>query len=842
MFYGNRVITVSSETATINKPVILYRGDYNVEVKFQIIEIPYTQKVNTTDLLAGSDASFGQLLIRIVDGAPIFSEITEIDNNSITFTFTADMLDEVEEVGDYDLQIRLFDEDRTSRVTLPPISGALKVKEGFAVGDDSTSNLADEAITNYAIATYAESEDVFNSDGSYNATTWSGGQIISSAKLNKIEQGISGVNEKISNSEVDLSLTRHTDGKVYIMKQDGTLMGDGIEIGKNDVDLSKITMHMSGQTLILSNDGTQIATVEIPTAVVTDEQLTNIIQAKIDDGTLSSMTIEDNSVTPKKTTFLKEKQGLLDITFSGYAYLKVISDYIDISEIDYLYFATKPQSNKYFNYGIITYDTGQQVITSETSLDNTISKIFNSNEEEVLYGCINCIQLRANNVTYVRLTQHENIVDGSSRVVADSPIDIETFEAKTNTIISDTIISGIKDSIDLDIEDTNFVSYTGSLVDFSKYENSGYSGTLFDQAGANQNVFYDYIDTSVNKDIYLRLFMETSSSVSQYVSALTYDGDKNFIAKLDSTNWTFVRGDNCTITNPDYSVIETGNINGVSYRHRSVQKITVGEDVKYVKISIAGAYSGLLSSVNKASQYAVASYNDIFDFDSIPEKYGMKVNDDFKNVVNKCVEKDSKTYSMVMIGDSLTNWAGGSNTQDGFLKVVYDKTGVISTNRGLAGAWWQTGDGQDQCGVNRVNYIVQNKEKYDVYAFMLGTNQGTATDTGETSSDTSTMPGAIRYCMETLKAYDPTGQILVCLPPQRAEGNANQKAVNDLIKTIVEDEYSVRTLDIYRHSGIVPNTTIADINYLTDGLHLNTNGFTVLGNLLASEIKYLLCL
>lgn len=114
--------------------------------------------------------------------------------------------------------------------------------------------------------------------------------------------------ETYSRKEIDaqfkdianLSLTKHTDGKVYIKKQDGTLIGDGIEIGGSDVDLSKITMSMSGQTLKLLNDGTQIATVEIPTAVVTDAQLTSIIQSKIDDGTITNMTIPDDSITTKK--------------------------------------------------------------------------------------------------------------------------------------------------------------------------------------------------------------------------------------------------------------------------------------------------------------------------------------------------------------------------------------------------------------------------------------------------------------------------------------------------------------------------------------------------------------
>lgn len=97
----------------------------------------------------------------------------------------------------------------------------------------------------------------------------------------------------------NLSLTKHTDGKVYIKKQDGTLVGTGVEVGSG-TDLSKVTMTMSGQTLQLLNDGTQIASVEIPTATVTDEQLTAIIQAKIDDGTLSNLSVQDKSITLNK--------------------------------------------------------------------------------------------------------------------------------------------------------------------------------------------------------------------------------------------------------------------------------------------------------------------------------------------------------------------------------------------------------------------------------------------------------------------------------------------------------------------------------------------------------------
>ena len=127
----------------------------------------------------------------------------------------------------------------------------------------------------------------------------------------------------------NLSLTKHTDGKVYIKKQDGTLVGDGIEIGGSDVDLSKISMSMDGQTLKLLNDGTQITTVEIPTAVVTDEQLTTIIQAKIDDGTLSALSIEDGSIGINKTTLVdKIYKNVYDLEK-----LKTDSNYLAIRNV-----------------------------------------------------------------------------------------------------------------------------------------------------------------------------------------------------------------------------------------------------------------------------------------------------------------------------------------------------------------------------------------------------------------------------------------------------------------------------------------------------------------------------
>lgn len=74
--------------------------------------------------------------------------------------------------------------------------------------------------------------------------------------------GINEVNAQFKDI-ANYSLTKGTDGKVYIKKQDGTLIGEGIEVGSN-ADLSKMSMSVSGQTLKLLNDGKQVASVDLP--------------------------------------------------------------------------------------------------------------------------------------------------------------------------------------------------------------------------------------------------------------------------------------------------------------------------------------------------------------------------------------------------------------------------------------------------------------------------------------------------------------------------------------------------------------------------------------------------
>jgi len=201
MIYQNSVVTINKGEAKIDTPIILYRGDREVEINFTLKDSPFKYRSdNAINIIEQTNADYAQLIIKVPnDRTPVFSEITETENGNVIFKITAEMIDEIEEVGVYDFQIRLFDSDKTSRATIPPVTGGIEIREPIAIEDEivNTSNEVNVATVNYAVTTTATPLDVFDEDGNYIETTWTDKMLITDARLNKIEDGITGVNQKV---------------------------------------------------------------------------------------------------------------------------------------------------------------------------------------------------------------------------------------------------------------------------------------------------------------------------------------------------------------------------------------------------------------------------------------------------------------------------------------------------------------------------------------------------------------------------------------------------------------------------------------------------------------------
>lgn len=199
MIFTEKKITITNNQCNIDSPVILYRGDYNVEIRFTIISSPhkYSNKQDT-NIVESTEASYGQLVIRRPNNTAIFSEIAATKRGAIIFTITAEMIDEITEVGNYTFQIRLLDENKESRVTIPEVVNGIEIREPIAIEDVTDTNEVDVATVGYAMTTAGTTEDAFDSQGNYNKTAWRTGDRITAAKLDKIEAGIDGVNKKVA--------------------------------------------------------------------------------------------------------------------------------------------------------------------------------------------------------------------------------------------------------------------------------------------------------------------------------------------------------------------------------------------------------------------------------------------------------------------------------------------------------------------------------------------------------------------------------------------------------------------------------------------------------------------
>lgn len=213
MIFTESTIKISNNVSKMDSTIVLYRGDKNVEIRFTILQSPFKYS-NTvaTNVIESTNASYGQLVIKTPnDKPPIFSEVSATKEGTVLFTITKEMIDEIEELGVYTFQIRLLDENKQSRVTIPPVENGIEIKEPIAIEDDNTTNVVGLAKANYAVATLSDTDTpTFDDNGKYNKTNWNDGDIITNASLNKIEDGIYTTNENVTATK------KYVDDKVTV--------------------------------------------------------------------------------------------------------------------------------------------------------------------------------------------------------------------------------------------------------------------------------------------------------------------------------------------------------------------------------------------------------------------------------------------------------------------------------------------------------------------------------------------------------------------------------------------------------------------------------------------------
>lgn len=261
-------ITVNGNQAKLNKDIYLFRGNKNVHYYFAVKNASFNFK-GSTDLIEKTNAINAAVTVIKPNNVEVASAIAKVENGKIHLKVTEDLIDEEVEVGDFDLVFDLFD-DTDGAVTIPKVIGQFHVLERPCTTPISelvatnTTNEVDQALTDYAITTYAEPVASTNEDGTFAKKTWVPKEKITTAELNRMEEGISDVSsqckdiaKQISNIKTEVEVTKD----ITVLTNDNTYIPTTAQQQEVTVEFTKgITTQVPAFTNMITTSTTRQST------------------------------------------------------------------------------------------------------------------------------------------------------------------------------------------------------------------------------------------------------------------------------------------------------------------------------------------------------------------------------------------------------------------------------------------------------------------------------------------------------------------------------------------------------------------------------------------------------
>lgn len=196
IFY-NYTIIVNGNKASMDKNIYLYRKNKNVDYYFEIKNacFKFEDEIN---YIISYNAKYARFRVIKPDGTKFFTEKREVENGYAKFSVTEDLIDERAEVGTYVFQIDLYD-GSNGFITIPPIYNQFHVLEPLFDEDESGAGQVDISSVDVAyIGDTLEKVTIFDENGVYVKTFWKPKEIISSVRMNKIEEGIYSLSQKVA--------------------------------------------------------------------------------------------------------------------------------------------------------------------------------------------------------------------------------------------------------------------------------------------------------------------------------------------------------------------------------------------------------------------------------------------------------------------------------------------------------------------------------------------------------------------------------------------------------------------------------------------------------------------
>lgn len=193
------VVTLKDDVATPSERIFIYKGDVGVDIIIELENFNYKiDSISEKNMINRIEAYFKtpQGIVKQYN-----DEVDVINGDRIKFSFSKNVINDMQIIGQYELQFHLFDKEN-NRITIP--SYYFYVKEPL---HNTSEEQEYDSRVDYAIADYSKVKDdivLFEvSENGYIKTNWQSGDLITSAKLNKIETQLEINTNKINKLEND---------------------------------------------------------------------------------------------------------------------------------------------------------------------------------------------------------------------------------------------------------------------------------------------------------------------------------------------------------------------------------------------------------------------------------------------------------------------------------------------------------------------------------------------------------------------------------------------------------------------------------------------------------------
>ena len=184
------IVSINQDKTRPNEKMFIYRNDIGVDM--------YIELTNLTYKFDGSkNFKFANALFKTPSDIVYTVNNLSVIDGKIKFSFNEEVVSHIQEIGKYELQFQIFDVDK-NRLTIP--SYYFDVKE--PLGNTQVNfeeGIIDFAHVDYSYITEDTNVALFAVEDGYIKTNWQTGDLITSERMNNIEDGISMALSKEAN-------------------------------------------------------------------------------------------------------------------------------------------------------------------------------------------------------------------------------------------------------------------------------------------------------------------------------------------------------------------------------------------------------------------------------------------------------------------------------------------------------------------------------------------------------------------------------------------------------------------------------------------------------------------